>query len=104
MPLFHDYYLSGSDEFQMRWEYCAKMTFKKGNEAEWHSWATYRHEDWFKKLFMNYLKEHNHHSREDMDMKTRYIEIELAVYDERGWNEIQFDIYTNNLAQTFKEH
>jgi len=41
----------------MRWEFCTKMIFNKRGFAEWHSWATYRHTDYFKKLYTNYMHE-----------------------------------------------
>ena len=32
-PSFHDTFLSGGDEINMRWEYCTKMTFKRNGQA-----------------------------------------------------------------------
>jgi hypothetical protein len=40
-PTFHDKFFSGGDEFEMRWEFCTKMSFSRQGFAEWHSMATY---------------------------------------------------------------
>ena len=85
-PTFHERFLSGGDEYDMRWEYCTKMTFQKSGFAEWHSWATYINQDHFKALFNNYLKSNTILSTDPKaDPNKHLIQLDLAVYDEAQW-------------------
>jgi hypothetical protein len=75
--------MSGSDEIKMRWEYCTKMTFNRNGNAEWHSWATYRNKELYKKLFLNYVVENSQtKTAQELDPNQHFLEIDLAIYDE----------------------
>jgi hypothetical protein len=84
-PSFHDVYISGGDEINMRWEYCTKMTFKRHGQAEWNVDAYWKYDDQFKKLFLNYLQDHKFSKPEQTNPLNNLVQIELAVYDENGW-------------------
>ena len=81
-PTFHDSFLSGGDEFTMRWEYCTKMTFSSKGYAEWHSWAAYASPLHFSELFDNYVASHNYTDQEKLDPNRHLLQIDLAIYDE----------------------
>lgn len=99
-PSFQERFLSGGDQIHMRWEFCTKMIFKKDGFAEWHSWATYRHQDYFKKLYMNFLMEGRRDKDDPMlDMNRHLIQIDLAIYDELQWQKIMLDVEKTKLIQ-----
>ena len=66
--------------------HCTKMIFKKNGFAEWHSWTTYRHYNYFQKLYTNYLMEGKRDNTDHhLDMNKHLIQIDLAIYDELQW-------------------
>lgn len=99
-PSFQERFLSGGDQIHMRWEFCTKMIFKKDGFAEWHSWATYRHQDYFKKLYTNFLMEGRRDIDDPMlDMNKHLIQIDLAIYDELQWQKIMLDVEKAKLIR-----
>lgn len=59
------------------------MIFRRNGFAEWHSWATYRHQDYFQKLYTNFLMEEKKNQDDPaLDMSLHLLQIELAIYDE----------------------
>ena len=91
-PTFHESFLSGGDEINMRWEYCTKMTFSRAGYAEWHSMATYKNPMQFSKLFANYLLEHQTDKPEAIDPNKHLLQIDLAIYDQAQWDKIMYQI------------
>lgn len=84
----------------MRWEFCTKMIFKRSGYAEWHSWATYRHQDYFKKLYMNYLLEGKREVEDPAEnMNKHLIQLDLAIYDELQWQKIMQDVEKMKVLQ-----
>ena len=67
------------------------MTFGPKNTAEWHSWAIYRHPEYFQKLFTNYLMSEGETRPERMDYKKHLVQVDLAIYDEVQWQKIMHD-------------
>lgn len=67
------------------------MTFGPKNDAEWHSWAIYRHPDMFQKLWTNHLMENRETNPMSMDPSKKLITIDLAIYDEVQWQKIMHD-------------
>ena len=99
-PSFQERFLSGGDQIHMRWEFCTKMIFKKDGFAEWHSWAAYRHQDYFQKLYTNFLMESRREPDDPMlDMNKHLIQIDLAIYDELQWQKIMLDVEKTKLIQ-----
>jgi hypothetical protein len=81
-PTFHDKYLSGGDEFSMRWEYCTKMSFSRKGYGEWHTMATYEYPELYKAFFLNYLVDTKESDPDKINPNTHLLQLDLAVYDE----------------------
>jgi hypothetical protein len=90
-PTFHDKYLSGGDEINMRWEFCTKMSFSKLGNAEWHSMASYLYPNMFEKYFQNYLLESQTTDAEQININRHLLTLDLAIYDEVQWQKIMHD-------------
>ena len=91
-PNFHERFISGGDEINMRWEFCTKMTFSQKGFAEWHSMATYKDPWEFQQLFGNYLAHHKTNNAEEKDPNKHLLQIDLAIYDENEWEKIMYEI------------